>query len=107
LGVAEFEDFLKSYKSSSTDATDALGDLNLEEDGLSDEYDFMDDVEDGVPGHNTRRRQQDNSPKLKYMKILQEVANRAKDQIVVEMDDLRAVSVFVAHDWNSADRIIV
>jgi len=79
----------------------------LEEDGLSDEYDFMDDVEDGVSGHNTRRRQQDNSPKLKYMKILQDVADRAKDQIVIELDDLHAVRVFVAHNWNSANRITV
>jgi DNA replication licensing factor MCM7 len=79
----------------------------LEEDGLSEEYDFIDDVEDGVPDRNTRRPQQDNSPKLKYMKILQEIADRVKDQIVVELDDLRAVSVFVAHNWNSADGIIV
>ena len=79
----------------------------MEEDSLSDEYDFIDDVEDGVPGRNTRRSQQDNNPKLKYMKILQEVADRVKDQIVVELDDLRAVSIFVAHNWNSADGIIV
>jgi len=65
----------------------------LEEDGLSDEYDFMDDVEDGVSGHNTRRRQQDNNPKLKYMKILQDVADRVKDQIVIELDDIHAVSI--------------
>jgi len=79
----------------------------LDEDSLSDEYDFIDDVEDGVPGHNTRRSQQDNSPKLKYVKILQEVADRVKDQIIIELDDLHGVSVFVVHNWNSTDGIIV
>lgn len=79
----------------------------MEEDGLSDEYDFMDDVEDGISGHNTRRRPQDNSPKLKYMKILQDVADRVKDQIVIELDDLHAASVFVRHNWNSANRTAV
>ena len=43
-----FRDFLENFKSSQSAsedaATDAIDDLNLEEDRTSDEYDFMDDV---------------------------------------------------------------
>ena len=53
----------------------------------------MDDVEDDAPGNRSRRQQHDNSPKLKYMKILQDVADRVKDQIVIELDDLHSVTI--------------
>ncbi|KAF1987815.1 MCM-domain-containing protein [Aulographum hederae CBS 113979] len=82
-----FEDFLRSYKSSSSEATDALENLNIDEDGLSDEYDFMDDAEDGGA---QRRRNRSAHAKVKYMKLLQDVADRAKTQIVIELDDLAA-----------------
>jgi len=87
---AAFEDFLRSYKSSTAQATDALQDLNIEEDGLSDEYDFMDDVEGGA-AQGDRRIERSRSPKVKYMKILQDIADRATSQILIELDDLEAV----------------
>lgn len=89
---AAFEDFLRSYKSSTAQATNALEDLHIEEDGLSDEYDFMDDVEDGA-GQGDRRADRGRSPKVKYMKILQDVADRASSQILIELDDLDAVGI--------------
>lgn len=90
---AAFEDFLTSYKCTVTSeqlAADALEDLNLDEDGLSDEYDFMDDVMNEKrrrrkTGHGTEARR-------KYMDILQKVADRETNQITVELDDLDNVS---------------
>jgi DNA replication licensing factor MCM7 len=80
------EDFLKTFKSSSSQAADGLEDLNLG-DGDSDEYDFMDDV-DGGNGQHPRAQQHS---KVKYMKLLQDVADRKTAQIVIEMDDLEEV----------------
>ena len=87
---AAFEDFLTNYKTTATDsdqlAADALQDLNLDEDGLSDEYDFMDDV-----GNGKEPRQRDgqfSQPRKKYMDLLQKVANRQTNQVTIELDDL-------------------
>ncbi|KAF2142176.1 uncharacterized protein K452DRAFT_270955 [Aplosporella prunicola CBS 121167] len=80
---AAFEDFLRSYKSSSTEAADALEDLQI--DG-EDEYDFMDESDDGEAAQRSRRRDRD--PKVKYMQMLQDVADRKVNQVVIELDDL-------------------
>lgn len=94
---AAFEDFLTSFKSSQAEneilAQDALQDLNLDEDGTSDEYDFIDDVEDGT-GRRSRRRDGENGhhPKIKYMNMLQKVADRELNQVTIDLDDL--VEVF-------------
>jgi DNA replication licensing factor MCM7 len=64
-------------------------DLN---DGDSDDYDFMDDVDNG--NGRTRRRQQPS--KVKYMKLLQHVADRKTAQITIELDDLEEV-------WHALD----
>ncbi|MCJ1282107.1 Mcm2-7 hexameric complex component [Xylographa opegraphella] len=88
-----FEDFLSSFKSSASaselSATNALQSLNIEEDHLSDEYDFMDDAADGaVPTRSSQRRGADREPKRKYMGILQKVADRQTSEICIELDDL-------------------
>ncbi|KAJ5666199.1 DNA replication licensing factor MCM7 [Penicillium maclennaniae] len=79
-----FKDFLKHFKTlqstSEAAATEALEDLNIDGNRTSDEYDFMDDVDGGA-----RRRKE---PKLKYMQILQDIANRDASNIVIELDDL-------------------
>jgi DNA replication licensing factor MCM7 len=64
-----------------------MQDLNIDDGDLSDEYDFMDDVEDG----GTSRRRTEREPKLKYMNILQGVANRTIPAITIELDDLDVV----------------
>lgn len=74
-----FEDFLRNFKSSSTEAEDALEDLNLNADDASDEYDFMDDAN----GVRTRRSKQ------KYMDILQDVADRKTNQVLISLDDIQ------------------
>ena len=97
--VAAFEDFLTSFKSSElateASATNALQSLNIDEDGLSDEYDFMEDAAD-APGETRSdiKGQRDRDPKKKYMEILQNIADRQSSEICVELDDLDAVCSF-------------
>ena len=82
---AAFEDFLQNYKSTTTDL-DALEDLNLDGDGTSDEYDFMDDVAgDKETRQRTSRTRQ---PKRKYMEMLQNVVDRKIKEVTIELDDL-------------------
>jgi DNA replication licensing factor MCM7 len=83
-----FQSFLEKFETSktSTDATaEAIDGLHLDGDHTSDEYDFMDDVADDDRAGSRRR------PKRKYMDMLQEVADRERQNIVVELDDLNEV----------------
>ncbi|CAI7566279.1 unnamed protein product [Penicillium glandicola] len=86
-----FKDFLKGFKtfqsSSEAAATEALEDLNIDDGQTSDEYDFMDDA-DETNGANTRAARRHREPKLKYMQILQDIANRDTSNILIELDDL-------------------
>jgi hypothetical protein len=90
-----FKDFLQHFKTlqstSEAAATEAMEDLNIDGDRTSDEYDFMDDVDD--EGAGTRGASRRREPKLKYMQILQDIANREVSNIVIELDDLDVVSV--------------
>ena len=91
-----FRDFLQTFKSSESaseeTATNAIDDLRLNEDGGSDEYDFMDDVEDqDRNGTRSRRQDQPRRDKRKYMALLQDVADRVKSNVVIELDDLNVV----------------
>ena len=85
---------MKSFKTSASTseaaATSALEGLNIDEDGLSDEYDFMDDAADG--GARERRRE----PSIKYVDMLQKVADRELPEVCIELDDLEAVSTWLS-----------
>ncbi|EEH04400.1 DNA replication licensing factor mcm7 [Histoplasma capsulatum G186AR] len=82
-----FKDFLQTFKSfesaSENAATEAIEGLHIDGDNTSDEYDFMDDV-DGQQTGTARSKK----PKLKYMQMLQEVADRTRSNILIELDDL-------------------
>lgn len=78
-------DFLKHFKSSSTEAADQLQGLSLNGNGGDEEYDMVDD---GSNGTQTRNGQS----KLKYMNLLQDIANRTRDEIVIDLNDVEAVS---------------
>jgi DNA replication licensing factor MCM7 len=82
-----FKDFLKGFKSfesaSEAAATEAIQGLRIDGDRTDDEYDFMDDVE--TEGGARR------DPKTKYMRMLQDVANRDSNSILIELDDLATV----------------
>ena len=89
-----FRDFLENFKSSQSKfeetVADTLDDLNLDEDRTSDEYDFMDDVA-GDNGSRSRRAGRSRPSKRKYMSILQEVADRERSSVLIELDDLEEV----------------
>lgn len=93
-----FKDFLQHFKTlqstSESAATEAIEDLHIDGDRTSDEYDFMDDVGDDAqrPGADRTRRE----PKLKYMQMLQDVADRERPNILIELDDLATVGLCVS-----------
>jgi len=89
---------LQNFKSSSTETEDALENLRLDGDGTSEEYDFMDDADDNA---NARRRGRAPRSKAKYMNMLQDVANRAKSQILVDLDDLQEYENSLDEDGTS------
>lgn len=91
--VAAFEDFLKTFKSSETSATNALKGLQLDDDNTSDEYDFMDDLADEARQRTRSKRMHDASSK--YMVLLQEIADRFASQVTIELDDLKAVRLIM------------
>ena len=94
--TAAFEDFLLNYKSTQTDldtaATDAFEELNIDGDGTSDEYDFMDDVAGGKEARRPFGRPSE--ARRKYMDMLQKVADRQLNQVTIDLDDLDNVSLF-------------
>ena len=86
-----FQEFLKGFKTSPehTIAT-AMGNITIDEDDLSDEYDFMD--EDDDTGERRRQeKEQRRSPQYKYKQLLQELANRTIDEITIDLDDVATV----------------
>lgn len=88
---AAFEDFLERFKTSPQDTiTHAIGQISIDEDDLSDEYDFMDDDDNA---HEQRRRQKaaQKLPKHKYSDLLQKLSDRAIDEVLVELDDIVSV----------------
>jgi DNA replication licensing factor MCM7 len=103
-----FQDFLKHHKTfesaSETAATEAIEDLHIDGDATSDEYDFVDDMdvaEDGAQrSGRTRRRRRETGHK--YMQILQEVADRERTNILIELDDLDTVSL-PRQNWRKKD----
>ncbi|KAL2176010.1 DNA replication licensing factor MCM7 [Thermothelomyces heterothallicus CBS 202.75] len=85
---AAFESFLSDFKTSPQETiTHALGNINIDEDDLSDEYDFMD--EDGdAQQERRRRRAEKQQPRHKYREMLQQLADRKISQVVIDLDDL-------------------
>lgn len=92
-----FEDFLKTFKSTTVDAADQLEGLNIGEDAESDEYDFMDEDEESA----NRTRNRDRNPKQKYIQMLQDVADRARSEIQIDLDDLDTVRSFYHLFWGA------
>ncbi|KAH6606551.1 hypothetical protein Trco_005704 [Trichoderma cornu-damae] len=83
-----FESFLKDFKTSPEHTlTTALGNITIDEDDLSDDYDLMDEDE------QTRDRQQQErarrkTPQHKYNDMLQLLADRKVDEFAIDLDDL-------------------
>ncbi|EFY92837.1 DNA replication licensing factor mcm7 [Metarhizium acridum CQMa 102] len=88
-----FEEFLKDFKTSPEHTiTTAMGDITIDEDDLSDEYDFMDEDEESG---DRRRKEKGNqrTPQHKYKELLQQLADRTIDEITIDLDDV--------YDWES------
>jgi hypothetical protein len=73
--------------------------MNIDEDGLSDEYDFMDDEDEGGADDRRQARLQANQPTLKYMELLRKVADRYEDEITIDLDDLAKVGYSHRQDY--------
>lgn len=87
-----FLDKFETTKTASDEATEAINGLNLDGD---DEYDFMDDVANGATPDN---RQQ--GTKRKYIEMLQEVADRDRQNVLIELDDLKEFEESLGPDSN-------
>jgi len=67
-----------------------MGNINIEEDDLSDEYDFMDEDEDAQQ-QRAQEKARRRLPQHKYKQLLQQVADRKIDEVCIELDDLASV----------------
>lgn len=91
-GAEAFEHFLTDFKTSPQETiTTALGNITINEDDLSDDYDFMD--EDDEAGQQRRRQQRRGAkePVHKYKLMLQELADRKTNEVAIELDDIHTV----------------
>ena len=86
-------EFFRTYKTISDETTEGLRDLHINED---DEYDFMDESDDGEAAQRTGRGRRNPKTKLKYMQMLQDVAERKGSNILIELDDLDSVRVLAS-----------
>lgn len=68
-----------------------MGDVTIDEDDLSDEYDFMDE-EDDTGDRRRRDKEQRRTPNHKYKEMMQKLADRIIDEIVLDLEDLATVS---------------
>jgi DNA replication licensing factor MCM7 len=88
--IAAFEEFLRHFKTQ-TKTVDTINGMELDDqDEFSDEYDFADSDEEARQARR-QQRQQAREPKLKYVDILRNVANRTEDEITIDLDDLDEV----------------
>jgi len=86
---AEFLEKFETSKTASDEAVEAIDSLHLDGDHTSDEYDFMDDVANGDSAHT---RQDGRRPsKRKYLEMLQQVADRERTNVLIELDDVKEV----------------
>lgn len=89
--AAAFKGFLSDFKTTPEQAiVHALGNINIDDDDLSDEYDFMDEDE-GAAARRTQNRAARRKPQHKYRELLQELADRKSNEIVIDLDDVSSV----------------
>jgi DNA replication licensing factor MCM7 len=96
-----FRLFLEKHettKTASEEAAEAIEDLNIDGDHTSDEYDFMDDATNGEGRSQQMNTKRPTKPK--YIEMLQEVADRERTNILIELDDLREFEDSLGEDSN-------
>lgn len=83
-----FEVFLRDFKTSPEQTiTTALGNITIDEDELSDEYDFMDEDEQ-AGGRRRNDKERRRPPQHKYKEMLQKLADRTIIEATIDLDDL-------------------
>lgn len=97
-----FESFLGSFKSTPVSTlASAIDGMNIDEDDFSDDYDFMDDEEEETANARRQARKQANQPSLKYVELLQKIADRVEDEITIDLDDVVKVG-FRSQEYGTA-----
>lgn len=95
IAPVAFEEFLSNFKTTPEQSiTHDLGNITIDEDELSDEYDFADEDEDTQDRRRQERReraQRRKGPHHKYREILQDLADRKIQEVTVDLDDLADV----------------
>lgn len=80
---------MQDFKASPTDTiTHALGNINIGEDDLDDEYDFMDDDDQDEDRQENGNRKK---PYHKYRDMMRQLADRKIEEVLVDLDDLTQV----------------
>ncbi len=88
---AAFEEFLDDFKMSPQEKlTYDLGNVTIDDDDLSDEYDFIDEDE-SAQARRANEKARKKAPRHKYKDLLQEVADRKISEVVVDLDDIAQV----------------
>ena len=91
-----FRSFLEKFETTRTasdEAAEAIDGLHLDGDHTSDEYDFMDDETDGRNGGSRIQ-----GTKRKYIEMLQEVADRDRQNVLIDLDDLKEFEASLGDD---------
>lgn len=88
-----FKEFLTNYKTTPEhQITHALGNINIDDDDLSDEYDFADETNE-LAERRAQEKMARRKPQHKYLDMLQKLADRKIDELVIDLDDLSMVRV--------------
>ncbi|EQL01265.1 DNA replication licensing factor mcm7 [Ophiocordyceps sinensis CO18] len=84
-----FEDFLTGFKTSPehTIAT-AMGNVTIDDHDISDDDDFMDEHQSAERRRQEKERRRE--PHHKYKDVLQELADRTANEIVIDLDDVHS-----------------
>ncbi|CAI4216138.1 unnamed protein product [Parascedosporium putredinis] len=89
-----FELFLSEFKTTADQSiAQAFGNISIEEDDLSDDYDFLDEDEETQQRRRQERRERAErrkGPHQKYKELLQDLADRKIQEVRVDLDDLEA-----------------
>ncbi|KAM0332398.1 hypothetical protein ACHAQA_002678 [Verticillium albo-atrum] len=85
--LAAFESFLKDFKATPEQSiTHAFGNVTINEDDFDEDDDVMED--DEVAEERRRRLKESRIPQPKYQLILQELADRQINEVMLDLDDL-------------------
>ena len=83
--------FKVSTATNEDSAADALENLNLDGDDISDDYDFMDDADGRSNGRRRPQRTESQRSRKKYIEMLQHIADRQLSEICIDLDDIATV----------------